>query len=127
MIRDYLVSTFTRQNKTPLQAPIVIDIDINYRASKDQRCMVFVTHECAKWEHLNMHTDPTTVNIITSFRLLFLHSISVPLQIILQPLVDMIIADDAEMSQSIIGEIEYLEFPSMCPHEVVCHDNDETL
>ena len=89
---------------------------------------MFVTHECAKWEHLDMETDLTSVNKTTSFRLLFLHGISVPSQIILQPLVDMILVNDAKVSQSIIGgEIEYLEFSGMCPYEIVYHDGDETL
>ena len=31
------------------------------------------------------------------------------------------------MSKAIIGEVNYLSFPGMCPHEVVCHDGDEAL
>ena len=40
----------------------------------------------------------------------------------------MILVNDAKVSQSIIGgEIEYLEFSGMCPHEIVYLDGDETL
>ena len=35
--------------------------------------------------------------------------------------------DDTKVTLSIISEIEYLEFPILCPHAVVCHDGDETL
>ena len=121
------MSTFTCQDETSLQAPVVIDIGVTRCLYNDIRCVVFVTHECTKWEHLDMETDPTDGNKTTFFRLLFLHGISVPSQIIFQPLVDAIFVNDAKVSQSIIGEIEYLELTIMCPHEVVCHDGDETL
>ena len=74
-----------------------------------------------------MEADPPTVNKTASFRLLFLHGVSVPSQIILQPIVDTILMNDAKMSQSIIGEIEYFGFPIICLHEIVCYDGDETM
>ena len=43
------------------------------------------------------------------------------------PNIDVIFVNDTKMFQSINGEIEYLDFPILCPHEVVCHDSDETL
>ena len=67
------------------------------------------------------------VDKTASLCLLFFHGISVPFQVVLDPLIDAILVDDAEVSQSIIGEIENLGFPGMCPHEVVRHDCDETL
>ena len=101
---DYLVSAFTGQNEIPLQASVVIDIRVDNCASKGQRCMMFVTHECAKREHLDVETDLTTVHKTTSFRLLLFHGIFVPSQIILQPLVDAILVNDAKVSQLIIGK-----------------------
>ena len=74
-----------------------------------------------------MEADSTDVDKTISLFLLFFHGISVPSQVILQPLVDAISMYDAEVSQSIIGEIENLEFSVMCSHEVVCHDGDEAL
>ena len=74
-----------------------------------------------------MEADPTSVDKITSFSFLFLHGIPVPPQIILQPIIDVILVNDTKMTQSIIGEIEYLEFTILCPHEIVFHDGDETL
>ena len=35
--------------------------------------------------------------------------------------------NDAKVSQSIIAEIENIGFFNMCPHDIVCHDGDETL
>ena len=75
--------------------------------------MMFVTHESAKWEHLDIEADLTTVHKTTSFYLFLFHCIFVPLQIILQPLVDTILVNDTKVSQLIIGEIEYLEFTGM--------------
>ena len=49
--------------------------------SKDGRNWMFVSNECAKWEHLDVEFDPSIVNITTSFSFLFLHGISVPLSI----------------------------------------------
>ena len=74
-----------------------------------------------------METDPSIVDITTSLGFLFLHTISEPPQVILQPIVDVILVDDTKVTQSIIGEIEYLEFPILCPHEVVYHDCNETM
>ena len=62
-----------------------------------------------------------------SLCLLFLHIISVPLQIVLDPLIDAILVNDAKISQSIISEVENLGISVMFPHEVVCHDGDEAL
>ena len=126
-MRDDLVPIFTCQNETSLQAPVVLDIGVYHHIPKDGRCVMFVTHECPKWKHLDMETDPTSVNKITSFRFLFLHGISLPLQVIFQPFIDAILVNDTKVAQSIIGKFENLEFPGMCPHEVVCHDCDETL
>ena len=122
-----LVSIITCQNETPLQAPVVLDIRVDYRSSKDGRCMMFVTHECPKREHLDMEADLSIVVIPTSLGLLFFHGISVPLQIPINPIIDVILVNDAKVFQSIIGKIENLGFPSMYPYEVVCHDCDETL
>ena len=44
-ICDDLVSAFTCQDETPLQASVVIDIGISHHESKDQRCVVFVTYK----------------------------------------------------------------------------------
>ena len=74
-----------------------------------------------------METDPSIISKTTSLSLLFFHSISVPLQVVLQPIIDAILVNDTKVSQTIIGEIEYLEFPILCPHEVACHEGDETL
>ena len=74
-----------------------------------------------------METDPADVDKTAALCLLFFHGISVPFQVVLDPLVDAILVDDAEVSQSIIGEIENLGFSIMCQHEVVCHDGDEAL
>ena len=74
-----------------------------------------------------METDPSIIDITTSIGFLFFHGISVPLQIPIKLIIDVIVVDDTKVSQSIIGEIENLEFPILCPHEVVCHDSDETL
>ena len=74
-----------------------------------------------------MEANPTIVDKTTSLGFLFFHTISVPLQIIIKLIIDVILVDDTKVTQSIIGEIEYLEFPILCPHEVVCHDSDETL
>ena len=74
-----------------------------------------------------METDPSIVDKTTSLDSLFFHSISVPLQIPIHSVIDVILVDDTKMTQSIIGEIEDLEFPGMYPHEIVCHDSDETL
>ena len=74
-----------------------------------------------------METDPSIVDITTSLGFLFLHTISEPPQVILQPIVDVILVDDTKVTQSIIGEIEYLEFTILCPHKIVCHDCNETL
>ena len=124
-ICDNLVSAFTCQNEISLQTTVVIDIGGDHSASKDQRCMMFLTHECTKWEHFDMETDPITVHKSTSFDLLFLHGISVPFQIIFQPLVVAFSAYNMTVSQSIIGVIEDLGFSGMCPHEIVCYDNDK--
>ena len=122
-----LVSTFTCQNETLLQALIVIDIGIDNWLSKDWMCGMFVSHECPKREHLDMETDPSIVDKTTSLDFLFFHSISVPLQTPIYPIIDMILVNDTKVTQSIIGKIKYLWFPILCPHEVVCHDVDETL
>ena len=74
-----------------------------------------------------METDPSIVDKTTSLGFLFFHSIFVPFQIPIYPIIDVIIVDDTKMTQSIIGEIEYLEFSILCLHEVVCYDCDETL
>ena len=74
-----------------------------------------------------MEADPPMVHEPTALCLLFLYTISVPLQVVLDPLIDTISANDAEVSQSIIGEVENLGISVMCQHEVVCHDGDETL
>ena len=74
-----------------------------------------------------MEADPTSVYKTTSLCLLFLYGISVPLQVLLDPLIDAISTNDAEVPQSIICEVEDLGVSIMCPHEVVCHDGDETL
>ena len=106
------MSTFTCQNETSLQAPVVIDIGIDNWLTKDGRCGVFVSNKCEKWEHLDMETDPSIVGITTSLRFLFFHGISVPLQTPINPIIDVILVDDMKVAQSIIGEIEYLGFPS---------------
>ena len=74
-----------------------------------------------------MEADPTMVHEPTALCFLFLYTVSVPFQIVLDPLIDAISAYDAEVSQSIICEIENLGVSVMCPHEVVCHDCDEAL
>ena len=74
-----------------------------------------------------METNPSIVDITTSLGFLFFHTIAIPLQIPIKPIFDAILVNDTKVSQSIICEIEYLELPNMCPHEVVCHDGDETL
>ena len=68
-----------------------------------------------------MEFDPSIVNISTFLGLLFFHDISVPFQIPIYPIIDAILVNDTKMSQSIIGKIEYLGFPILCPHEVECH------
>ena len=88
---------------------------------------MFLTHACAKWKHFDMKADPTDVDKIAFLCLLFLYGISVPLPILLDPLIDAISAYDAKLSQSISGEVENLGYPVMCQHEVVCHDGDEAL
>ena len=90
-------------------------------------CGMLVSYECPKREHLDMETDPSIVDKTTSLDFLFFHGISVPLQIPIYPIIDMILVNDTKVAQSIIGEIEDLEFPILCPHEVVCPDSDETL
>ena len=72
-----------------------------------------------------MEADPTDVDKTASLCLLFFHGIFVPLQVLLDPLIDAFSSNDAEVSQSIIGEVEDLGFSVMCPHEVVRHDGDE--
>ena len=74
-----------------------------------------------------MEADPPMVYESTALCLLFFHSISVPFQVVLDLLIDAISANDAKVSQSIIGEVENIGFSGMCPHEVVCHDCDEAL
>ena len=74
-----------------------------------------------------MESDPPSVHEATALCLLFLYTISVPLQVVLDPIIDAISANDAKVPQSIIGEIEDLGISVLCPHEVVCHDGDETL
>ena len=74
-----------------------------------------------------MESDPPSVHEATALCLLFLYGISVPFQVLLDPLIDAISSNDAEVSQSIICEVEDLGISIMCPHEVVCHDGDETL
>ena len=74
-----------------------------------------------------MEADSTMVHESTSLRLLLFHGISVPLPIVLDPLINAISANDAKVSQSIIGEVEDLGISVMCPHEVVCHEGDESL
>ena len=74
-----------------------------------------------------METDSSIVDISTSFRLLFFNNISVSFQIPIYSIIDVILANDTKVSQSIIGKIEYPEFSVLCLHEVVFHDNDETL
>ena len=86
-----------------------------------------VAHECTEREHLDVEADPTMVHEATALCLLFLYGISVPFQVLLDPFIDVFSANDAKVSQSIIGEIEDLGISGMCPHEVVCHDGDEAL
>ena len=74
-----------------------------------------------------MEADPTMEHKSTSLCLLFFYGISVPFQVVLDPLIDTISANDAKVSQSIIGEVEDLGISVMCQHEVVSHDGDETL
>ena len=74
-----------------------------------------------------MEADPTDVDKTASLCLLFFHGVSVSSQVLLDPFIDAISANDVEVSQSIIGEVEDLGFSVMCPHEVVRHDCDETL
>ena len=74
-----------------------------------------------------MESDPPSVFKTTSLCLLFLYGISVPLQVLLDPLIDAISANDAKVSQSISGEVEDLGISVMCLHEIVRHDGDETL
>ena len=74
-----------------------------------------------------METDPSIIDITSSLGFLFLHGISVPLQIPIHSVIDVILVDDTKMTQSIIGEVEDLGIPGMCPHEVVCYDGDEAL
>ena len=45
-IRDDLMSAFTGQNKSPLQASVVIDIGVNRCLSNDERSQVLVSYEC---------------------------------------------------------------------------------
>ena len=73
-----------------------------------------------------MEADPPSVYKTASLCLLFLYGISLPLQVVLDPLIDTISANDAEVSQWIIGEVENLGISGMCQHEVVCHDGDGT-
>ena len=87
---------------------------------------MLVSYECAKWEHLDVETDPTMVHEPTALCLLFLYTVSVPFQVLLDPLIDAFSANDTEVSQSIIGEVEDLGISVMCQHEVVPHDGDET-
>ena len=56
-----------------------------------------------------MEFDQSIVNISTSLGLLFFHTISIPLQVIIQPTIDVIFVNDTKVTQSIIGEIEYIE------------------
>ena len=88
---------------------------------------MFLTHACAKWNHFDMKADPTDVDKIAFLCLLFLYTVSVPFQVVLDPLINAFSANDAKVSQSIIGEVENLGYSVMCPHEVVCHDGDEAL
>ena len=74
-----------------------------------------------------METDPSIVDITAFLGFLFFHGISVPLQIILKLIIDVILVIDMKVTQSIIGKIKYLELSNMCPHEIVWHDSDETL
>ena len=75
-----------------------------------------------------MESDPSIVDITASLYFFFFHDIVVPLQIPIYPMIDVILVNDTKMSQSIIGKIECLEFLILCPHDVVCHDDDdETL
>ena len=74
-----------------------------------------------------MENDPSIVDITTSLGFLFIHGIVVPLQKPIYPIIDVILVDDRKVTQSIIDEIEYFEFPILCLHEIVCHDGDETL
>ena len=74
-----------------------------------------------------MKADPSSVYKTASLYLLFFHGISVPLSIVLDPLIDAFSSNDAKVSQSIIGEVEDLGISVMCQHEVVCHDGDEAL
>ena len=86
-----------------------------------------MSYVCAKREHLGMQADPPSVHESTPFCLLLLHGISVPSHVVLDPLIDAFSAYNAEVSQSIIGEVEDLGISGMCPHEVVRHDGDEAL
>ena len=126
-IRDDLVPTIACQDETPLQAPVVIDVEVYHCASEDDWCGVFVTHVCAEGKHLYVESDPTSEYGPAFRRLLLFHGVSVPSEVLIDPLLDVISTHDTKVSQSIIGEIENLGLPSMCPHEVVCHDCDETL
>ena len=74
-----------------------------------------------------METDPSIVDITTSLGLLILHGISVPPQISIYPIIDMILVNDVKVSQSIIDEIEYLEIIVTAHHQIVLNDGDETL
>ena len=74
-----------------------------------------------------MESDPSIVDISTSLDFFFLHTIAILLQIPIQPIIDEILVNDVKVTQSIIGEIEYFEFPILCPYEIVCYDGDETL
>ena len=74
-----------------------------------------------------MESDPPSVYKTASLRLLFFHSIFVPLQVLLDPFIDAFSSYDAKVSQSIICEVEDLGISVMCQHEVVCHDGDEAL
>ena len=53
-----------------------------------------------------MEADPSMVYEPTSFCFLFFHGISVPLHVIIDLLIDAFSSNDAEVSQSIIGEVE---------------------
>ena len=126
-IRDDLVPTIAFQDETPLQAPVVIDVEVYHCASEDDWCGVFVTHVCAEGKHLYVESDPTSEYGPAFRRLLLFHGVSVPSEVLIDPLLDVISTHDTKVSQSIIGEIENLGLPGMYPHKDVCHDGDEAL
>ena len=74
-----------------------------------------------------MEADPTLEGKTISLGLLLFHTIAIPFRVFLQLFIYGILVNDTMMTQSIIGEIEYLEFIVTAHHQIVCHDGDETL